>query len=155
MISKPSITLAVALLACAAGLPAQTPAAPAPIASQETNFNGVTADVTEFRRKGNTLTAKVRLRNGGTAKTDVYVHYPKSYVLDAAAGKKYEVLKDDGGSYIAALSSSYHDAYNEDIPGGQSRVIWMKFAAPPATTKSATLQIEGAPPFEDLPIQDQ
>src|SRR6059058_123384 len=58
--------------------PAPTPvtsaaAAPAPgtpsagaLASQETNWNGIMAEVTEFRRKGNTLTAKVRLTNHGS-----------------------------------------------------------------------------------------
>src|SRR5262245_53898193 len=39
--------------------------AEAVIASQDTNWSGVVAEVTEFRRKGNTLTAKVRLRNAG------------------------------------------------------------------------------------------
>ncbi|HEY8712518.1 MAG TPA: hypothetical protein VIM68_06570, partial [Thermoanaerobaculia bacterium] len=53
-----------------------TTAAPAPaptgtsLASQQTNWPGIIAEVTEFRRKGNTVTAKVRLVNTGAEKID-------------------------------------------------------------------------------------
>jgi hypothetical protein len=50
-------------------MPGAAPAAGAPaaaavvLATQETNWAGIVAEVTEFRRRGNTLTAKVRYRN--------------------------------------------------------------------------------------------
>ena len=153
MPSKLSLALSFALLLIACIASAQTPGAP--IASQETNWTGVTAEVTEFKRKGNTLTAKVRLKNGGSAKAAPHVDQRKTYVLDSNAGKKYEVLKDDAGVYVASLTGSSPDVFSEDIAAGQSKLIWMKFPAPPATTKAATLHIEGVPPFEDLPITDQ
>ena len=85
-----------ALLLSGACAIAQTPAMPPPIiATQETNISGVVADVTEFRRKGNTLTAKVRFRNTGTAKAEISFEYTATYLLDTEAGKKYEVLKDE------------------------------------------------------------
>lgn len=148
------IVFAIAFLTIGVGVLAQG-AAPAPIASQETNWNGVTADVTEFKRKGNTLTAKVKLRNAGPKTMQVQVRYETAYVLDVDAAKKYEVLKDDKGAYIAAGSGNYTDRFLVDIPAGEAKILWMKFPAPPATTKVATLQIEETPPFEDLPIQDQ
>ena len=153
MPSKLSLALfgALLLIACRVAS-AQTPPA---IASQETNWNGVTAEVTEFKRKGNTLTAKVRLKNGGGAKVTPHVDQRKSYVLDANAGKKYEVLKDEGGAYIASLTGSSPDLFAEEISPGQQKTVWMKFPAPPATTKAATLHIDGVPPFEDVPITDQ
>lgn len=145
-----------ALLVAAAGALAQAPAAPPAVsASQETNLPGVVAEVTEFKRKGNTLTAKVRFRNTGTADVDVDFSYAATYLLDAEAAKKYEVLKDEKGYYIAALYSSTKDRYWVDLPPGASLTAWMKFPAPPATTRSVTLQVPGVPPFEDLPIQDQ
>lgn len=145
---------AIAILTTGSGVLAQG-AVPAPIASQETNWSGVTADVTEFKRKGNTLTAKVKLRNAGPEPAPVIVMYEAAYVLEADAAKKYEVLKDDQGAYIAANTSTHTDQFRDSIPAGGAKTLWMKFPAPPATTKVATLQIEETPPFEDLPIQDQ
>jgi hypothetical protein len=74
--------------------------------------------------------------------------------MDAAGGKKYEVLKDENGSHIAALNPGWKERWYDDVPPGQSLTVWVKFPAPPAEVKAVTLQIPGVPPFEDLPIQD-
>jgi hypothetical protein len=139
--------------------PATSAAAPAPapaaaLASQQTNWPGVVADVTEFRRKGSTLTAKVVLRNQGNVDSQPEIHYNELYVMDLGAGKKYEVLKDEKGDYIAALHSGYHDQWYQRLQPGGTYTIWMKFPAPPPDVKTVTLQIPGVPPFEDLAIQD-
>ena len=129
-------------------------AAAAALASQPTNWPGIVADVTEFRRKGSTLTAKVILRNQGTAEAQPEVNYNEVYVMDAAAGKKYEVLQDEKGHYIAALRSGWNDRWYQKLAPGETYTLWMKFPAPPPETRTVTLQVPGAPPFEDLPIQD-
>jgi hypothetical protein len=134
--------------------PASAPAAAAALASQATNWPGIVADVTEFRRKGSTLTAKVVLRNQGTAEAEADVHYDEVYVMDAAAGKKYEILQDEKGSYIAALRSGYSNRWYQKLAPGETYTLWMKFPAPPPETRTVTLQVPGVPPFEDLPIQD-
>ncbi len=140
--------------------PASTGAPPAPqpsagtLASQETNWKGVVAEVTEFRRKGNTLTAKVRLTNRGSATARVEVRFPEAYLIDTGAGKKYNVLKDEKNAYIASLHSGWEDRWYDDMKPGESYLLWMKFPAPPAETKSITLQLPNTPPFEDLAIQD-
>ena len=87
-------------VACAGGL-----------ASQETNWSGIVAEVTEFRRKGNTLTAKVRLRNQGSGEVQPEVIYKEVYLMDLAAGKKYQVLQDEKGAYIAGLRSGWNDRW--------------------------------------------
>ena len=146
--------LAASFVAAASAL-AQAPATPPALgASQETNLPGVVAEVTEFRRKGNTLTAKVRFRNTGTADVDVDFSYAGAYLLDTEAAKKYEVLKDEKGYYIAALYGSTKDRYWVDLPPGASLTAGMKVPAPPAATTAVTLQVPGVPPFEDIPIQD-
>jgi hypothetical protein len=126
---------------------------PAPLASQPTNWQGITADITEFKRKGNTLTVRVRLHNDGTKDATGAVNYEKCYLLDAGAGKKYEVLTDNDKNSIAATNYGNRE-WRESIKAGQSQTIWMKFPAPPATAKSVTLNIENIPPFDDLAIQD-
>jgi len=136
-------------------VPAAAPAAAGTVlASQETNWQGVVAEVTEFRRKGNTLTAKVRLRNQGSEKVPAEVIYKEVYLMDLGAGKKYQVLQDEKGAYIAGLKSGWNDRWYGDLEPGQSHTMWVKFPAPPAEVKSVTLQVPGVPPFEDLAIQD-
>jgi hypothetical protein len=135
-------------------VPSGAPASPASLASQETNWSGVVAEVTELRRKGNTLTAKVRFHNQGGAEAEPDIHYNEVYVMDLGAGKKYEVLKDEKGNYIAGLRSGWNNRWYDKVQPGQSATIWMKFPAPPADVKTVTLQVPGMPPFEDLPIQD-
>jgi hypothetical protein len=132
-------------------------AAPAPaiaLASQQSNWPGVVVDVTEFRRKGSTLTARVVLRNQGSAEVEPDISYQEVYVMDLEGGKKYEVLKDEKGSYIAALRQGYGSRWYQKLSPGETYTIWMKFPAPPADVKAVTLQLPGLPPYEDLPIQD-
>jgi hypothetical protein len=135
---------------------AATPAAPmgSSLASQETNWPGITADITEFRRKGNTLTAKIRFINKGSQETVVHVHFDEMSLIDTANAKKYEALKDEKGNYIAGVRAGYKDQWYDSIGPGQSMSVWAKFPAPPPEVKSVTLQMEKTPPFEDMAIQD-
>ena len=133
--------------------PAAIPAATV-LAAQETNWPGIVAEVTEFRRKGNTVTAKVRLRNGGSERQESEIQYNEVYLMDAAAGKKYEVLKDEKGSYIAYLTPGWPARWYGKIEPGNAVTLWMKFPAPPAEVANITLQIPGMAPFEDLAIQN-
>ena len=159
--------MTVARWASAAAASAAAPAAtdqsaPAPaaipavavLAAQETNWPGMVAEVTEFRRKGNTLTAKVRLRNTGSAMQEPDIQYAEVYVMDAAAGKKYEVLMDEKGNYIAYLKQGWPKRWYDKLQPGQSVTLWMKFPAPPADVAAVTLQLPGMAPFEDLAIQN-
>lgn len=135
-----------------------TTAAAAPagasLQSQETNWKGVTAEVTEFRRKGNSLTAKIRLVNKGVERVRPEFSWKDVAVVDVANGKKYEVLRDEKGAYIAATEAGWNDRWGEWVDPSSSQVIWMKFPAPPPEVKSVTLQLPHTPPFDDLQIQD-
>jgi len=153
-------TAAAPPAAAPAAAPVTAPVAAAPagggavLAREDTKWGGVVAEVTEFRRKGNTLTAKVRFRNQGTAPAPVEILYPEVYLMDAAAGKKYSALKDDSSTFIAALKPGWKDRWYETIAPAQEMVIWMKFPAPPPEVKAITFQVPGVPPFDDLAIQD-
>jgi len=152
--ATPAATAAAPVGGTASAPATGTAPATASLASQETNWPGIAADVTEFKRKGNALTAKVVLRNHGSEEPEPDVHYDEVYVMDLAGGKKYEVLKDEKGNYIAALRSGWNNRWYQKLGPGQTFTLWMKFPAPPADVKSVTLQIPGMPPFEDLAIQD-
>jgi hypothetical protein len=156
----PSTTTQAAATSAPAPVPAPSTPAPATpsagaLASQETNWKGILAEVTEFRRKGNTLTAKVRLTNHGSEEAKAEVIYKDVYLIDTAAGKKYNVLRDEKDAFIASLVQGWTDRwYDSHLKPGDSYVLWMKFPAPPAETKAITLQIPNTPPFEDVNIQD-
>jgi hypothetical protein len=137
-----------------APMPAPTAAPTAVVATQTTNWPGVVVSVTEFRRKGSTLTVRAEVRNQGNVDANPDISYNEVYLMDLAAGKKYEVLKDEKGAYIAALHSGWPNRWLERLAPGASYTIWMKFPAPPPEVKAVTLQLPGMPPFEDLPIQD-
>ena len=151
---EPAPPTATAPATAPAGMPAA--AAPAAVlASSETNWGGVVAEVTEFLRKGNTLTAKVRLRNSGPEPARAEVIFNEVYVMDAANARKYEVLRDEKGVYIASLHSGFSDRWYESLDPGEQHLVWVKFPAPPREVTAATLQLPSVPPFEDLPIQDR
>jgi hypothetical protein len=121
------------------------------LASHNTNFQGVIADVTEFRRKGNVLTALVRLRNQLPTTAVIQIDFTQTSVIDEAGAKKYEVLKDEKGAYIGSGPTGIY----EGLAGAGTMTIWMKFPAPPPEVRIATLAIASMPPFDDLPIQDR
>ena len=89
--------------------------------------------------------------NTTRAQPDFY--YSESYLLDGN-NRKYEVLKDDQGRYLAALRSGYGDRWYDGIEPGASQTVWMKFSAPPAGVTTVTLQVPGVEPFEEIAIQD-
>lgn len=142
--------------AAAAAAPATNPTPSQGKAAQglETKWPGVFAEVNEFQRKGNTLTAKLRFTNRGAKDAEPDLFYSETYLLDAD-NKKYEVLKDEEGRYLAALRTGFANRWYERIEPGASQTIWMKFQAPPKTVKTVALQVPGMEPFEELTIQDK
>jgi hypothetical protein len=155
-----AVTTTTATAPVPAPVPTSQPATPAPqpagsvLASQETNWKGIHADVTEFRRKGNSLTAKVRFTNRGVEGSRPDIIWKDVYLIDTGAGKKYEVLRDEKSAYIASRNSGWNDRWYETVEPNQSLTVWMKFPAPPPEVKAITLQLPNTPPFEDVTIQD-
>jgi hypothetical protein len=113
--------------------------------SQNTNWGSVVADVLEFKRKGNVLTAVGRLRNEGL----VELNLSAAYLLDEAQGKKYKALVDENGDVIGCC-------HGTTALGATAQLgFWVKFPAPPPEVKTITLVFPQTTPFENLPIQDQ
>ena len=137
----------------APGQPASagTEVLPTPAGSHNTNWPGIVADVSEFRRRGQVLTAVVRLRNQSTAVAVMELSFDQVYVIDEATGKKYEVLKDEKDAYIASAPRFI----TQGLLRNQEMLVWMKFPALPPETHTATLVVPQMAPFEDLPIQSQ
>jgi hypothetical protein len=121
------------------------------IQTQETEFKGVVAELTECKRKEGVLTVKVAFRNTGNEDSMVNIEtdhgkYEKIYVT--ADSKKYFVLKDTENEPLAPKYIS------DTVSKGEKILWWAKFPAPPSEVKTINLFFPKVLPFEDVPIKD-
>ena len=151
--------LAVLLVAWAFPGPgvAQGPpgAATAPVLATQQLGSDIVVEITEFRRKGNTLTVQMRFRNNGTEGKGLDFWFRSGteiYLFDPQGRKKYLVLKADDNSYIANMMREVY--WQPNIGPGRTVGAWMKFPAPPADVKQIAFVFCQLRPFDDLPIQD-
>ena len=126
------------------------------IQTQETQFDGVVAELYECKRKKGVLTIKMRFRN--ESDTPVFLRIDtdhgkygndKYYLI--AEDKKYSLLKDEKGQAIAPRA-----IYRKNLKKGQTYSWWAKFPAPPVEVAMIdSLIMPGVLPFEDIPITDR
>lgn len=121
--------------------------------AQPTKWPGITVQVTELARKGKNLNAKLRFTNSGTERVRPAFYYAGTYAIDAN-NQKYEVLKDDKGTYLGSLGTGYPNWWGEYLDPGATVLVWMRFPAPPAGVNAVTLQVDGMEPIEDVQIQN-
>lgn len=143
------ITVPGIVAACAAitGL-APTPATAEALASGECNLD-TSVELTDLKRASGVLTAKV-VHTATADNAHVYVYPKDTYVLDAAGGKKYEVLQDSDGNWLSSSNTSH--TLNK---AGDTHKAWYNFPAPPAEVTSVSLTLVNCEPLEDVPITDK
>lgn len=124
-----------------------------PMQTQETNIQGVSAELIECTRKAGVLTLKVRFRASADKKTWFNIDtghgaYTGFYVV--AGDKKHFILRDAEGAPIApkALGGVH-------LNKGETHLWWAKFPAPGAEVKQVKLVIPEVLPFEDIPVTDK
>ncbi len=132
------------LLVCCAAV-----ASAAGLQTQYAMSGDVEVDVMKAKVAGDILTVVLAYRNNGDwikmehATEDV--HY-----IDKQAKKKYHLLRDDAGRYLA--DPVFGDKYAVTIDKGNRKMAWFKFPAPPAEVATIDLSVPGVIPFDDLPI---
>ena len=150
--------LCASVAAAALSLPAAHAADPggaqaAAVQSQDTNFAGIVADLTECKRKDGVLSVKVRLRNTSAQNVDVTLirnrNYDDYYVT--AGGKKYLVLRDTERDPVASQADGF-GSLSVTIQKGGGYTWWAKYPAPPESETTISLVTPFAAPFEDVPI---
>jgi hypothetical protein len=150
LLTIPLITILLPELSIAQAAGAEAKSS-GPIQTQETEFQGVVAELTECKRKEGVLTVKVTFRNTGNEDSMVNIEtdhgkYEKIYVT--ANTKKYFVLKDTENESLAPKYIS------DTLKKGGKILWWAKFPAPPAEVKTINLFFPKVLPFEDVPIKD-
>ena len=135
-----------------ATLPSPAAAQTKAIQSQDTNVDGLVAEITQAQRKDGVLTIRLRVRN--TSDSDKQIRFPsgsgefdKYYIV--AGNRKYLILRDSKGETIATP-----DKGQTYIQKGEAFTWWAKFPAPPASEKKFGFFTSIAPPFDDVPISD-
>lgn len=149
------------LLTAAAALPLAAADAPRPLASAESNLDGVIVDLMSVERKGSVLTVKWAARNTGAEETTVRFgmcgNTVTTYAVDEENGTKYFVLtdKDDVGLASEHEWTGSNHGVVEAIPPGESRRFWMKLPAPPPEVEVISLFFTGTEPIEGVAITDR
>ena len=142
--------------------PAQTllaAASPGVIQSQDTSTQGVVGELIQCSRSGGVLSVKIRFHNTTGEGMGFYAlrpntSYDKYYF--SAANKKYFILKDTDGTYLAPGFNwdCGMSGVCEKLGPGQGINWWAKFPAPSADVTKIDLYTPVTPPFEGIPITD-
>lgn len=104
------------------------------------------------------LTVVVRYQNTTGAKIEENYPVAEVYYIDPAENKKYSVLKDENGKWIAnpvnnhGLIGTVGRDWGLEIEAGSASVLWFKFPAPASGHDTVNLVIPNITPFDGLPV---
>lgn len=131
-------------------------------ASQETEIAGVSADLAYLRQGNGILHLGIRLTNGSEKAVSGGKKYEFSQLqlVDNKGGKKYSILKDANGCFLAGPLSGYHycsmdgGSWWPRIPPHSEVVLWAIFnPMPPGSVLSVHSPLMF--PFENLRVTEQ
>ncbi len=72
-------------------------------------------------------------------------------VIDDSTAQQLGVLRDNQGNWLAApMKGGSSD--NIRLPLHETAVLWFKFPAPPATTRTVSINIPKIAPFDGVPV---
>ena len=129
--------------------PATPPAPPEVAPLAKGRFKNSEWRLTKVRVTRAILTVELQI-DGKCCESESMPLDQTSYIDDASA-KKFGVLKDDAGQWMAAplLSNSY---VTLQANGGVS-TVWIKFPAPPAESKTISLNLPKIGALDGMPVQ--
>ena len=135
-----------------------TPAPPpppvvTPIQTQQ-GPEGTRVDLTRAAVTGDILTVQLSY----TAPADKYFsdHFraEEVSVIDDTTAQRYGILKDQTGAWLAAPLFVSH-SIRTSAQKGETAIVWMKFPAPPATSRTVSINIPKVGPFDGVPVTRQ
>jgi hypothetical protein len=148
------IAVSIAAIVVGAAAPALAQAPAKPLQVQETNMEGITAELTGVTQSDGVLTVRLRFRNTGdkTRRVQIVTHpndIDKYYVV-AGTTKLLPLRDSDKVPLMSALNSGGN--IEPELKPGTSYLFWAKFPAPAAGTKKIAIYTVPAPPFEDVQV---
>ena len=128
--------------------PAFTPMAAATPIQTQAGPDGSQLDLLTVKVTGDILTVTVRCSSADKVNTES-INLEGVSVIDDATAQRIGVLKDNDGKWLAsAVSGNSSMVSCEQKPG----VFWAKFPAPPATSKTVSINLPAAAPFDGVPV---
>ena len=128
------------------------PQAPAPLPAQaiqtQPGPKGSQVALQRVAVTGDVLTVQLAY-SGGTG----YSH-PKLdeiSIIDDATAKQLGVLKDNAGSWLAAPKGAGGNDLSVSLQNTPT-IIWFKTPAPPATSKTVSINVPEVGPFDGVPV---
>lgn len=122
---------------------------PAQVAIQsQPGPDGSQVDLMKVAVTGDILTVTLRCSSDEKINSESF-DVQKISVIDDATSQRLGVLKDNAGEWMA--SNVGGNSLNTDCevkPG----VIWAKFPAPPATSKTVSINLPEVGPFDGIPV---
>ena len=129
------------------------PPVAAPIATQ-IGPKGSQWDLSKVAVTGNVLTVQFNVRAGDEHLWNPSLPLSDVSVVDDATSQRYSPLQDASGKPMAApLNTQNNQKLKLDIQKNSNGVIWVKFPAPPATSKTVSINIPEVAPFDGVAIQ--
>ena len=80
-----------------------------------------------------------------------YVILDDVSLIDDATAQRIGVLKDNDGKWLASPLGGSGDRLSINLFQSPA-IVWMKFPAPPATSKTVSLNIPQVAPFDGVPV---
>jgi hypothetical protein len=115
--------------------------------------DGLEVDLTRVGFAGDLMTIELRYRNS-TAKS-IWIEWfrlDQVSFIDDATSKRYSVVKDQSGQYMASPLGGEYIVANSVKEMGYV-MVWFKFPAPPTTTQTISINIPNVSPFDGIRIQ--
>ncbi len=118
-------------------------------------WDGIEVDLTKMTIKNNIVTVKFKFRNTGADNQTVRFGYRDCYIMDETNQKKYFVLKDSDGIYIAGPQhdQSGGGRFWFEVKAGKSKNMWMKLPEPTDNPETISISIPGVSPFDEVEIK--
>lgn len=125
-------------------------AAPAPLQAIQTQPGpgGSQVDLVKVAVTGDIMTVTFRCSSDEKYNTKGF-RVSEISVIDDATAQRISVLKDNAGNWMTSNSrGDYVNVGCEIKPG----VLWAKFPAPPATSKTVSITLPEAGAFDGVPV---
>lgn len=127
---------------------AVTPVAPATAIQSQPGPDGSQVDLIKLAVTGDILTATFRCSSQDRVNTESF-RLENISLIDDATSQRISVLKDNAGNWLASSPAGNSImASCEAKPG----IFWMKFPAPPATSKTVSINLPNTAPFDGVPV---
>lgn len=135
--------------------PPVTPMPAATVIQSQPGPDGSQVDLLSVKVTGDILTVTLRCSSAEKHNRES-LRVNQISVIDDTTSQRIGVLRDnEGGAMVSNLSRSSHSDYDTMGVDCTSKpgVMWAKFAAPPATSKTVSINFPNIAPFDGIAVQ--